>query len=56
MAPCEKSKIAFFAFLMMKNIAVFPSRSKVPGKLFSCIAFGSESSTCCLLESITISL
>ena len=37
---CEKFKIVSFASLIMKNIAVFPARSKFPVKLICCIDFG----------------
>ena len=43
--PCEKSKI-------VKNILAFFSRFLV--KLICCIVFGSVSSACCLLKSISI--
>ena len=46
-----------FTFSIMKNIVVFPARSRLPVKLFFfCIAFGSVSSACCLLKSTAIRL
>ena len=41
--PCEKSKMVPSATLTMKNIFVFPSRSRFAAKLICCIAFGSAS-------------
>ena len=54
--PCEKSKIVSFTSLTMKNINVFafPPRARLPVKLICYIDFGSVSSACCLLKSITI--
>ena len=49
---CEKSKTISFASSIMKNIDV--SFSIFPVKLICCIAFGSASSFCCLLESVAI--
>ena len=49
---CEKNKNISFASSIMKNIDV--SFSIFPVKLICCIAFGSASSFCCLLESIAI--
>ena len=43
-----------FAFSTMKNIAVFPARSRFPVKLIFCVVFGSAFSACCLLKSIDI--
>ena len=54
--PCEKSKTVSFAYSKMKNIVVFPSRSKYLVTLISCLVFGSASSACCLVKSIAISL
>ena len=45
-----------FASLIMKNLAVFPARSKHPVKLIFCIAFGSVSNASCLLKFIAIML
>ena len=45
-----------FTFSIMKNIVVFPARSRLPVKLFFCIAFGSVSSACCLLKSTAVHL
>ena len=53
--PCEKSKMVSITSSIMKNI-VLPAQSKFPVKLICCIAFGSISSACCLLKSITIIL
>ena len=39
-----------------KTNVVFPSRSRFPLKLICCIVFGSASSACFLLKSITIRL
>ena len=47
--PCEKFKIGSFASSIMKNIVVFPFRSRFGVKLICCVAFGSASSVCCLL-------
>ena len=52
--PCEKLEMFFFAYSMMGNIVVFPSFSRFTVKLICCIAFESESSSCCLLKSIAI--
>ena len=54
--PFEKSKIVSFTSSIMKNIIVFAflSRAEFPVKLICCIAFGSASSTFCLLKSIAI--
>ena len=54
--PCEKSKIVPFASSIMKNIVVFPTRSKFSEKLSCCIAFGSASRAGCLLKSIVINV
>ena len=48
----EKSKTVLFAFLLMRNIAAFSSG--FPVKWTCCIAFGSASSFCCLLNSFII--
>ena len=56
MVPCEKSKIVSFGSSVMKNIVLFPSRSKFPVKIICCIAFESVSSACCLIQSIAINL
>ena len=52
----EKSQIVSFISSVLKNIFVFPSRSRFLVKLISCIAFGGASSACCLLKSIAINL
>ena len=52
----EKSQIVSFISSVLKNIFVFPSRSRFLVKLISCIAFGWASSACCLLKSIAINL
>ena len=44
---CKKSKIVSFVSSIMKNMVVFPPRSKFPVKLICWIAFGSASSACC---------
>ena len=44
--PCEKSKMLSFASSIMIKIVVFP------GRLICCIAFGSASTSFCLLKSI----
>ena len=54
--PCEKSTADSLASLIMKDIIVFPARSRFPVKLICCIPFGSASSACCFLRSIAISL
>ena len=54
--PCEKFKIVSSTSSYMKKIFVSPERSRFPVKLICCIAFGSASSTFCLLKSIAISL
>ena len=54
--PCEKSKIVSFVSSIMKNIVVFPSRSEFPVKLICWFAFGSASSSYCLLKSIAVIL
>ena len=41
-----------FASSIMKNMIVSSARSRFPIKLICCIAFGSTSNACCLLESI----
>ena len=53
---CKKSEMASFASSIMKSIVVFPGLSIFPVKLICCIAFGSASSSCCLLKSIAIVL
>ena len=50
---CEKSKMASFAFSIMKNIVATSDRSRFPVKL---IAFGSITSDSCLLKSTVIIL
>ena len=42
--PFEKSKIVFFASLVMKNTVMTSSQVSFPVKLFCCIAFQWESS------------
>ena len=54
--PCEKSKIVSFASSIIKNIAMFPSRSRFVVKLICCIAFGSVSIAYSLLKSMAIIL
>ena len=63
--PCQKSKIVSFSSSITKNIIVltvkiyteaFRPLSRFPVKLIYCIAFGSASTACCLLKSITIIL
>ena len=58
MVTCEKSKTVSFASSIMENIVVtsFPSQKRFPVKLICFIAFGSASSTCCLLKSVAITL
>ena len=46
--PFEKSKTVSFASSIMKNICVFPFRSKFTVKFICCIAFGSVSDFCCV--------
>ena len=41
--PCEKSKMVSFTSSIMKNVIVFPSRSRFAIKLICCIVFGSAS-------------
>ena len=45
-----------FASSIMKNIAIFPARSRFPIKLICCIVFGSESRVSRLLKFIVINL
>ena len=52
--PFEKSKMASFTSLIMKNVVVFSPRSIFSAKLIFCIAFGSALSTCYLLKSIVM--
>ena len=52
--PCEKSKMASFASLIMKNIVVCSALFRFAVKLICCIALGSASGACCLLKSIAI--
>ena len=56
--PCEKSKMVSFASSIMKNIVVFPSRSRFVVQLicYICIAFGPTLSAWYLLKSIAIIL
>ena len=54
--PWEKSKIVSIACSIMKNIVPHAAQSRFPGKLICCIAFGSPSSSFCLLKSIAIIL
>ena len=54
--PCESCKMVSFTSSIMKNIVVFSSRSRFPENLVCCLAFGSVSTACYLLEPITISL
>ena len=56
--PCEKSKMFFFLFVspIIKNVVLFPSRSRYAVKLISCITFESASSAYCLLKSFSIIL
>ena len=49
---CKKLKIVYFVFSAMKKIFLFFVPCSFPVKLIHFIAFGSASSTCCLLESI----
>ena len=53
---CEKSKIVSLVSSFMTSIAVSPSHSKFSVQLICYIAFGSASSACCLLKSITVSI
>ena len=46
----------FFASYMMKIIVVFPPQSRFSVKLICCIAFGSASSACRLVQSVAIIL
>ena len=50
------SQYCHFASSVMKNIVLFPGRSRFPVKLICCIVFGSALSACCLLKSIVIIL
>ena len=52
----EKYKMVSFASSTIKKIFVFLSRSTFAVKLICCIAFGSPSSSFCLLKSIAIIL
>ena len=54
--PCQKSKTDSFSSSIIKNIAVFPSRSRFTVKLICCFDFGSASSSYFLLKSIAIIL
>ena len=49
-------KWLLFASSIMKNIVVFPVRSRFPVKLIFSIVLGSGCSACYLLESIAIKL
>ena len=55
-AYCEKSKMAFFTSLVMKNINLLFMPLRFPVKLIYCIDFGSTGSAFCLLNSIAIIL
>ena len=46
--------MAFLASSVMKDIVVFPDRSRFPVKLICFTPFGSASSALCLLKSIAI--
>ena len=53
----EKSKMVYFASSIIKSVIVYlASLSRFPMKLICYIAFGSLSSACCLLKSISIIL
>ena len=54
--PYKKSKTVPYASSRMKNIVVFPSRSKFPITLIHGIDLGSASRACCLLKSNAIVL
>ena len=43
----EKSKMVCFASSLIKNITVFPSRSRFLVKLVCCISSRSASTACC---------
>ena len=50
------TRMVSFGFSVMKNIVVFPARSKFPVKLNCCITFGLASSAFCLFKFIAIKL
>ena len=54
--PGEKSTMVPFTSSVMKKIFVTPGQSRFPVKLACCFAFGSTSSVCYLLKSISIIL
>ena len=56
--PCGKPKMVSFVSSIMKNIVAFTfqPRTRFPVKLTYCAAFGSASSSCCVLKSIAIIL
>ena len=63
--PCQKSKIVPFSSSILINIILltltisteaFQPLSRFPLKWIYCIAFGSASTACCLLESINVIL
>ena len=56
MVSFEKSETVSFTSSIMKNICVFPARSRFPVNLICRIAFGSESSFSWLLKFISIGL
>ena len=51
-----KSRMISFTTWMMRNIVVFPARSRFPAKFICCMAFRSILRANCLLRSIAISL
>ena len=56
--PCGKPKMVSFVSSIMKNIVAFTFQppTRFPVKLTYCAAFGSASSSCCVLKSIAIIL
>ena len=53
---CEKLKMGFFTFSIIKNNDLSLPPSKFPVKLICCIAFQSAASACFFLKSIAVIL
>ena len=49
----SKIQYGFFDLFEYEKIVIFPTRSKFQVKSVSCITFGSASSVCCLLNSLS---
>ena len=54
--PCEKPEAVSIASSVMKNIVLFPARSKFVAKLTCWIALGPAPRACNLLKSVAITL